>query len=415
MNRFTREERAALVAGMLAASLVPLNSTMIAVGLPAIGTDLSVRRATTAILVTVYLVAMALLQPFTGRWGDRVGPRRAVTVGLIGFALSSGLGAASPGFAILLVTRAAQAVFGAALIPNVQAIIRGLVAEERRGRAFGTLGAGIGAGAAAGPVIGGLLIEVTGWRGIFVVSVQVALAALVTFSRLDGAGARIEGPRVIGGAGVLASAPFRAACGVQAASNFSQYAVLLVIPLALDAMGWSGGTIGLVLSGMTIGLLVLSPVGGTIGDRIGRRRPVVIGTTTGLVGVALMAAVGLTATPALIAGVVILGLGMGFASASLQTAALESVPANAVGGAAGIMSTSRYVGSISSTIAIAVFVGDGTSGVRAVLTAGVVAAALAIVAATRIADRPPVSEVSGDVDGEPVSDTDDQPAPPIEA
>lgn len=385
-SRYTALERGALIAGMLGACLVPLNSTLIAVGLPDIGDDLSVPKGTTAVLVTTYLIGMLVLQPFGGRAGDRFGVRRTIIAGLCGFALFSAAAAAAPSFAALLVARLGQAVAGAALMPNVSALLRDIVDASRRGRAFGILGAGIGAGAAIGPLLGGVLVEVGGWRGIFVVSVPIAVAGVAMFVRLDAGHVQTTDERPPGFAAVLRRPTFLAACAVQASSNFAQYSVLLVIPLALDAMGWSSAAVGLVLSGMTVGLLALSPVGGAIGDRTDRRTPVMAGTAIGVVGTALLASLGLEVSAALVGGIVILGIGMGVASASLQTAALEAVDARSAGTAAGVMSTSRYVGSISSTVVIAIAVGDGLSGVRAVLVATVVGTVLAAAASTLLTD-----------------------------
>ena len=85
----TTPERWALLGSMAAASLVPLNSTMITVGLPDIAHDFDRARGTAALLVTSYLIVMAALQPFAGRVGDRVGNRLAVLVGLGGFTVAS--------------------------------------------------------------------------------------------------------------------------------------------------------------------------------------------------------------------------------------------------------------------------------------------------------------------------------------
>src|SRR5204863_8241863 len=119
-----------------------------------------------------------------GRAGDRWGSRRVTFVALLGFGALSGLAAAAPTFGWLLVARAAQATFGAALIPNVQALVRTAVETARRGRAFGVLGIGIGAGAAVGPVVGGPLVDFAGWRAIFLVNLPVAIVAVVFVARI---------------------------------------------------------------------------------------------------------------------------------------------------------------------------------------------------------------------------------------
>lgn len=323
-------ERLALAAGMVTASLVPLNSTLIAVGLPDIADDLGVTAGSTAVLVTTYLVAMAVLQPVSGRLGDRVGRAAILVGGLVGFGLAS-LGAAlAPGFATLLALRVLQAVAGASLIPNVMAMLRAEVSPTRRGRAFGILGGGIGAGAAVGPVLGGWVVEVAGWRGIFLVSVPVAVTGVALVASLR--------------------------------------------PAAVPSS-----------EARSPALVLLSPVGGTLGDRTDRRVPVRAGTGLGVLAAVALAGAGLDVAGVLVAAVALFGVGMGLASASLQTSALEAAPAPSAGTAAGLLSTSRYVGSISSTAAIAALVGDDTRGVGTVLAIAAGAAGLAFLASHGVA------------------------------
>jgi MFS transporter, DHA2 family, methylenomycin A resistance protein len=109
------------------------------------------------------------------------------------------------------------------------------------------------------------------------------------------------------------------------------------------------------------------------------------------VGAALLTVVGGDVPAGIVAGVVLVGTGLGLAGASLQAAALEAVPPEMAGSAAGLFSTTRYFGSITGSLAIAVLVTDGT-GVRPVLGLATAAAVVALAAATRLA---PSREVSG--------------------
>jgi DHA2 family methylenomycin A resistance protein-like MFS transporter len=371
-------ERTALAGGMAAASLVPLNSTMIAVGLPDIADDLDVTRGTAAALVIVYLVAMAVCQPFAGRIGDRFGSRRVALVALLGFGGLSAVAAAAPSFPVLLGARAAQAFFGAALIPNVQAIVRSATSLDRRGRAFGILGVGIGIGAAVGPILGGVLVDVESWRSIFVVNVPVAAAAAALMSRVH-VDAHPHAGASVGGWSLLRG-PFLAACSAQATSNLTQYTILLVVPILLDDRGWSGSQVGAVLLGMTAAMLVLSPVGGSMGDVRGRVRPIVLGMGILAAGAVPLAAVGGDLPPVVVVCVVLVGAGIGLGNASLQTVGLEVVPDASVGAAAGILSTSRYVGSIGGSVALAVI------GPRPVLVVSAAAAVAAVAVSSKILD-----------------------------
>ena len=383
MTRLPPAERRVLAGGMVAASLVPLNSTMIAVGLPDIADDLDVTRGAVASLVVLYLIAMAVCQPVAGRAGDRFGSQRIAISSLVGFGTMSGVAAVAPSFALLLAARVAQAVFGAALIPNVQAIVRSAIAPERRGRAFGILGVGIGAGAAIGPVLGGVLVDAAGWRSIFLVNAPVAGAAIVLVRRARVAVGAVA-PEAHAGGRLLHGA-FLAACTANASSNLAQYTVLLAVPLLLDGRGWTSSQIGFVLLGMTAGMVVLNPRGGALGDRIGHVRPVVLGMSALTAGAVALAVVADDVPALLVASVVLTGVGMGLATASLQAAALEAVPEPVVGAAAGLFSTSRYVGSITGSLLLAAL------GPRSVLFACAFAAALAVAAGGRIAASPVAS------------------------
>jgi DHA2 family methylenomycin A resistance protein-like MFS transporter len=385
VNRtFPPAERAVLAGGMVAASLVPLNSTMIAVGLPDVAGSLDVSRAASAWLVTTYLVAMALCQPLAGRVGDALGSRRVALGALVGFGALSLGAAAAPTFAVLLGARVLQAVFAAALIPNVQVLVRAAIAADHHGRAFGILGAGIGAGAAAGPVVGGVLVDVFGWRSIFVVNAPMAAIAVLLVARVA-ADARPHTRASIPRTGPLLRGEFLAACVAQASSNLAQYTILLVVPLLLDDRGWSGSAIGLVLLSMTAGMLLLSTAGGSIGDRLGRRVPVVRGMALIGVGAALLTIVGAAVPVVLVIAVAAVGVGAGLGNASLQAAALDAVPPAAVSSAAGLFSTSRYVGSISGSLALAAV------GPRPVLVVTALAGCVALAAARRITDVPVAS------------------------
>lgn len=364
-----------------AGALIPLNSTMLAVGLPAIADDLDVGRSSAALLVTAYLVAMLVCQPVGGRLGDRHGHRRVLSVAITGFALASLGATAAPTFPALLVGRCAQALFGAALIPNAQALLRATVAAERRGRTFGLVGTGIGAGAAIGPVLGGVLADGVGWRGIFAVNLPLGVVALVLLTRtaaVTPAGTADE-PRPRGVAfGLLSERSFRAACLTQTTSNFALYTVLLVLPLLLADKGWAGASVGLATAGLTVGMLFLGPVGGALGDRRGRTVPIVIGLVI-LVAGCTMLAFGMTTSAMLVAGPLVMGIGMGLSGASLQAAALESVEQRVSGSAAGLYSASRYVGSISGSLVISALGVTGLANARPVLVATVAVTAIAVV------------------------------------
>lgn len=172
-------ERLIVISVVLGATLMPLNSTMIAVALPEITDDLGVSVARSSWLVTAYLVALASLLPLAGDLADRFGRRQMILTGLSVFGLAS-LGAAiAPNFETLLVFRVLQAISGSMVLPAGWAVMREVVPEERRAYTFGLMGSMIGLSAGAGPPLGGVLTEFAGWHGIFYVNVPVVAAALM--------------------------------------------------------------------------------------------------------------------------------------------------------------------------------------------------------------------------------------------
>ena len=385
-GRFTASERAALVATVVSGTLVPLNSTMIAVGLPDIARAMNVEAGRAAVLVTAYLVAMLVCQPIGGRAGDRFGHRRVAAIALAGFGVSSVVAALAPAFPLLLAARCGQAVFGASFSPNMSALLRHTIDPRRRGRAFGLMGSGIGSGAAIGPVLGGALIAAGDWRWMFAANVPIVLIALplvVRLARTETHGPVIAEPGRVTTLDLLKRGPFLAACATQTFSNFCLYSTLLVLPIVLTADGWTSGPTGAAVSALTLGMLVLSPAGGRAGDSRGRARVATVGMSLAVAGCAIVAGF-IETSPLLVVGAMIIGSGQGIASASLQTAAVEAAPLEATASAAGIYSTSRYVGSIASSLLIAALAVSDAASSRPLAFAVVGASVVATLTASRV-------------------------------
>ena len=373
-----------------AAALVPLNSTMIAVALPAISDDFDVTTATVSVLVTLYLVVMLVGQPVAGRLADAIGSRRAVRLALVGLAAFSLLAAVATTFPMLVVARALQALCAATLGPAVQSLLRAMAQPAERGRVFGILGSSQGAGAASGPVVGGVLVQVFDWRAIFVVNIPIALLALVATKTRPPLGERAptELDHTDAAAGRILNPVFVAGYGVQALTTQAQYALLLLTPIVLDARGWGAGSVGLLLSALTVGMIVSGPVGGRLGDGHGRRVVTTAGTAVAGIATVVLLAGGRTIDPVLLTvGLGVFGLGLGAAIPNVMSAALGSVPELRTGAAAGVLTTSRYTGSILATLLIAAWVSDDGSGMRAVLATSVACMALAALLGSRLPGR----------------------------
>lgn len=374
----------------LASALVPLNSTMIAVALPDIARHFDIATGHASLLITLYLGAMLLGQPVAGRLADAVGARRLATVATTGFGVCSAGAMVAGSFPVLVALRTLQALFASALMPSVQSMLRALVPVRERGRAFGVQGSVIGAGAGLGPVVGGLATAAWGWRAIFGVNLPVVLAVLyVLRTHLPPTPAiHATAPVTSGGSARLFNAVFGSAFAVQALSTVAQYSLVLAVPIVLDGRGWSSASIGVVLSFLTLGMVLVGPLGGRLGDVRGRRWPVVAGVAATLGAVTVAAADGDdVASSLIVVTLLVFGLGYGVASPSIQTAGIEAAPPGRVGAAAGLLSASRYVGSITSTLVLASVVHDDGRGLTTMLVVSAVSLAAALVAASRLPGR----------------------------
>jgi MFS family permease len=389
----------ATVAGIaLASALVPLNSTMIAVALPTIADDFDVGTGRAGLLVTVYLVAMLIGQPFAGRVADVLGARRLARIAVVGFGACSAFAALAGTFPLLLVARTAQAVFASALTPSVQSMLRAVASPDDRGSAFGIQGSVIGVGAGLGPVIGGVLIALFDWPAIFWVNLPIAAVVLVVLHRsvpdratvatrvdvgeLERAAVPSSGARVT-------NRVVTAAFATQVFSTLAQYALLLITPIVLDDRGWGSGAIGFATSALTLGMIVTGPLGGRLGDVRGRRFPVVAGIAIATLAVALPAIGGDdTSSAVLIVALALFGVGLGTATPSILTAGIEAAPEGRIGLASGVLSASRYVGSIVASVLLTVLVGDTAEGAGAMLAVCVASLLVSLATAFGLPMRP---------------------------
>lgn len=397
-------DRALLIAITLSSMLAPLNSTMIAVALPRLITELQTDVAHASWLVTSYLIAMATLQPIAGKLGDRWGRRSLILGGLVCFGGASLVATWASNLGMLIGFRLLQAVSGAIAIPNGVALVREVVPDHQRATKFGLISSAVSLAAAIGPPIGGILTSLAGWRAIFFVNVLLIVPALLLgwwaipgrsrtspsrpfdwggslllagvlsslagfLSQVRQGGLMIAPEFAIGGVVALVIAlfvyearhpdpiiqlrffrkrAFAAANGAIALSNLAMYVTLLSLPILLsERAGWTDSQIGFVLAAFSGLMIIGSPLGGRWADRWGRRLPTVAGLalfTLGLLPLVVQA----EAVPLLLLlpGLAIAGSGMGASMAGLQTSAIESLKPEEAGVAAGVFSTSRYLGSI---------------------------------------------------------------------
>ena len=160
--------------------MVILDSTIVNIALPTAQRDLHFSNADRQWIVTAYSLAFGSLLLLGGRIGDMVGRKRALIIGLIGFAVASAIGGASVNFAMLVIARTVQGTFGALLAPSVLALLTTTFTDpDERGRAFGIYGAIAGAGGALGLLLGGILTSYASWRWTLFVNLAFAATAVI--------------------------------------------------------------------------------------------------------------------------------------------------------------------------------------------------------------------------------------------
>jgi EmrB/QacA subfamily drug resistance transporter len=180
--------------------MVVLDVAIVNVALPSIQTDLDISRNALQWIVTAYSLAFGGFLLLGGRAADVLGRRRVFMVGMAIFTLGSLACALSQNGAMLIIFRAIQGFGGAIVSPATLAIISAAFRHggAERNRAFGIWGGVAGSGAAAGVLLGGILVEYLGWQWIFLVNVPVGIAifalapVLISEGRVEGADRRID-------------------------------------------------------------------------------------------------------------------------------------------------------------------------------------------------------------------------------
>ncbi|WP_189781324.1 MFS transporter [Streptomyces capitiformicae] len=411
--------------------IVSLDTTALNIALPSMERDLHASTAGLQWTIDAYTLVLASLLMLAGSTADRIGRKRVFMVGLAVFTIGSALCSAAPNLEALIVFRMVQAVGGSMLNPVAMSIITNTFTDAReRARAIGAWSAVVGLSMAAGPLVGGLLVEAVGWRAIFWINLPVGLAALLLTLRFvpESRAARARRPDPVGQllvialfgcltyaiievpqAGLAAVAPY-AAVAFAALLALLWYEPRREEPLIdlrfFRSVPFSGATVtavagfaglggflflstlylqnvrgldalhaGLWMLPMAFLCFVSAPVAGRLVAGRGPRLPLLIaGVSMTACGVLFAAFGAETSNTTLFIGYVLFGLGFGFVNAPITNTAVSGMPRSQAGVAAAVASTSRQLG---QTLGVAV--------IGAVLAAGVDASSYAdtFVAAAR--------------------------------
>jgi EmrB/QacA subfamily drug resistance transporter len=178
----TAAQRGTLAAAVLGSAIVFLDATVVYLALPRLGTQLEStllgRFEAQTYVTSGYLATLAAFLVLGGALGDYFGRRRIFLIGLALFGLTSMLCGFAPNLELLVLGRVLQGVAGALLVPGSLAIITNTFEGPSRARAFGLWAAVTSALSTLGPPLGGILLELSGWRALFIINAPLVAAGL---------------------------------------------------------------------------------------------------------------------------------------------------------------------------------------------------------------------------------------------
>ncbi len=163
-----------VLATVLGSSVAMLDATVVNIALPRIGESLHTGMAGLQWTLSGYTLTLASFILLGGSLGDRLGRRRVFVWGTVGFAIASALCGAAVNIEMLVAARIVQGLAGAMLTPGSLALISASIDERDQGAAIGLWSGFGGIAGAVGPFLGGWLIEVAGWRSIFLINLPLA-------------------------------------------------------------------------------------------------------------------------------------------------------------------------------------------------------------------------------------------------
>lgn len=375
-----------VTAAVLGSAVVLLDAPVVNVAVPRIGSSMGADVADLQWVVGGYTLALASLILVGGGLGDRVGQRAVFVWGSGGFAVASVLCSVAPTMEMLIVARVVQGIAGALLTPGSLALITASIDRRDHGAAIGLWAGLVGVVEAGGPVVGGWLTELAGWRSVFLITVPFAVAVTVVSVRylpesrdvharpldLSGAATVVAGlgaltygfigargwMSLLGAAllGMFAliqlrgehpllppslfrSRVFTAANMVTAAVYAGLGGVYFLLPLQLQVVaGYSPLAAGLVTVPITAIMLVSSPAAGRWAQRHGARIPMTLGSALAACGAVLLTEIGPRATYLgdVLPGTVVLGAGLAVFVAPLTGAVFAAVSVSDAGIASGV-------------------------------------------------------------------------------
>jgi MFS family permease len=308
--------------------LGPFGGAMLVAIIPNVADGLDASVTQVAAAITAYMVPFAVLQLFSGTIAERLGPRRVVRAGYVGFGAAALACALAPEIWSFLAARAVMGAANAFLTPILLAALSEVAAPAVLGRTVGTFAAAQTAGLTFAPVLGGALGEIS-WRLAF--ALVAVVSGILALPQLTLGAA--ERPSSDGARASLRALLNRwiALLGSQAVLGYLGFTAtgFVLVLVAADEFGLGSSARGLLVAGYGIGGILLGRYAGSVVDRVGRPSTALAGAVACTVGV-----VGLIVAPNVWSFALVyflIGCAATFVWAGLNTIAVESFPENRAG------------------------------------------------------------------------------------
>jgi len=400
-------QRAALIMVLLNGFTTPLMLSAANVALPAIAVDLKINAVMLSWIPMAYLMASAMFVLIFGRLADMYGRKRIFMAGTVSVIITSLLAAISANGELLIAARFLQGVSAAMLYATQIAIVSSVFPPAKRGHAIGMTVSSIYLGLTCGPVIGGYLIDVAGWRASFVFHIPLAIIVLLIAvlkvpgewlaeekGEFDIKGAMIYSLSIVFlGIGVstlpestsfvlillgmigifvffkiarrtnhpifdvslfFTNRVFTLSCLASFILYTATFANVVLISLYLQYLkGMSASTAGLFMMIQPLTMAVFSPFAGKLSDRIEPRVLASTGMAMTAIGLLMLALLnGISSTIYLVTALVITGLGFSLFSSPNTNAIMSAVEKRYYGSASGSIATMRVLGQLGSMILV---------------------------------------------------------------
>ncbi|GAA4460934.1 MFS transporter [Phytohabitans houttuyneae] len=414
--------RGALLAATLASGMAFLDGTIVNVALPHLGAELDASLAGLQWTVNGYMLTLAAFVLLGGSLGDRYGRRRVFTIGVLWFTTASVLCGLAANVEWLVAARLLQGLGAALLVPGSLALLQASFHPDERGKAIGAWTGLSGVATAAGPFVGGWLIDALSWRAIFFLNVPLALVAVFAAvrwvpesrapraERFDVAGALLAAAGLAGityaliegaergfsswsvllsvAVGAVATLAFvlverhRGATAMLPPSLFASrlFSALNVYTVAVYAAlsglsfflvvylqnvaGFSALGAGASILPATLLMLAGSSWSGALATRLGPRPQLTAGPLIAAAGLLLLRQIGPDANfwTDVLPGTVVFGVGLTLLVAPLTTAVLGAVDDEHAGVASGVNNAAARAGGLLAVAALPLLVGlSGTA------------------------------------------------------